>query len=245
MNSASVMTSVFKIHCVAEFPDLSAHPHNGKYSCGDDGENGPFKQSYFSPTPAASISVPSANARGCGFAALHTIRHGTTPPFKASAPVPLFPPRFARFRPHRRGSFPVAACCSRMTTATKERSGGCTCGTLRFFARGEPLRVGLCHCLVCQKAHGAPYLAFAVFPLSAVALSGPHAVWESSPTYRRLYCPTCGSRFVNLTGDEIELPVASFDDASGLVPQYENWVTRRLPWIVPLPVPQFARDRRS
>lgn len=103
--------------------------------------------------------------------------------------------------------------------------------------------MGLCHCLVCQKAHGAPYLAFAVFPLSAVALSGSHAVWESSPSYRRLYCPTCASRFVNLTGDEIELPVASFADASGLVPQYENWVTRRLAWIVPLPVPQFARNR--
>ncbi|QOT71562.1 GFA family protein [Sphingobium fuliginis] len=132
-----------------------------------------------------------------------------------------------------------------MTTATMERSGGCACGALRFIARGDASRVGLCHCLVCQRAHGAPYLAFAVFARAAVALCGPYAAWESSPGYYRLHCPTCGSRFVNLAGDEIELPVASFDDATGLVPQYENWITRRLPWVAPLPVPQFARNRES
>ncbi|WP_311271107.1 GFA family protein [Sphingobium sp. WCS2017Hpa-17] len=132
-----------------------------------------------------------------------------------------------------------------MKIGTLERSGGCACGTLWFIARGEALRVGLCHCLVCQKAHGAPYFAFVVFSRSAVSLLGPHAVWESSPDYRRLYCPACGSRFANLTGVEVELPVASFEDASGLVPQYENWTIRRLPWIAPLAAPQFSRDRDS
>ncbi|WP_158230059.1 GFA family protein [Sphingobium fuliginis] len=62
-----------------------------------------------------------------------------------------------------------------------ERSGGCACGALRFIARGDASRVGLCHCLVCQRAHGAPYLAFAVFARAAVALCGPYAAWESSP----------------------------------------------------------------
>lgn len=130
-----------------------------------------------------------------------------------------------------------------MTIDRIERSGGCACGALRFVTRGDASRVGLCHCLRCQKAHGAPYLAFAVFPRAAVALSGPSAAWESSPGYHRLYCPACGSRFANLVGEEIELPVASFDDAKGLSPHYENWVVRRLPWIAPLPVPQFTGNR--
>jgi hypothetical protein len=132
-----------------------------------------------------------------------------------------------------------------MTIGKPERSGGCACGALRFIARVEIIRVGLCHCLVCQKAHGAPYLAFAVFPRASVSLSGPHTAWESSPDYQWLYCPVCGSRFANLTGAEIELPVASFDDASGLVPQYENWTMRRLPWVTPLAVPQYSRNRES
>lgn len=129
-----------------------------------------------------------------------------------------------------------------MSNATLERSGGCACGALRFIARGDASRVGLCHCLVCQKAHGAPYLAFAVFPRAAISLSGPYAGWESSTDYYRLYCPSCGSRFANLVGDEVELPVASFAEASDLVPQYENWTIRRLPWVAPLVVPQFERD---
>jgi len=132
-----------------------------------------------------------------------------------------------------------------MTIDSLERSGGCACGALRFVASGAAVRVGLCHCLICQKSHGAPYLAFAVFPRSAVLLSGTHIGWESSANYHRLYCPACGSRFANLAGDEIELPVASFDDASGLNPQYENWTIRRLSWVAPLAVPQFARDRNS
>ncbi|WP_413716514.1 GFA family protein [Sphingobium sp. B11D3B] len=130
-----------------------------------------------------------------------------------------------------------------MTIDSLERFGGCACGDLRLVARGGAVRVGLCHCLTCQTAHGAPYLAFAVFPRRAVDLLGEHAGWESSTGYHRLYCPACGSRVANLTGDEIELPVASFDDASGLDPQYENWTIQRLPWVTPLTVPQFARDR--
>ncbi|WP_289145158.1 GFA family protein [uncultured Sphingobium sp.] len=132
-----------------------------------------------------------------------------------------------------------------MTNDILERSGGCACGALCFVASGAAVRVGLCHCLTCQKAHGAPYLAFAVFPRGAVDLSGAHAGWESSAGYHRLYCPACGSRFANLAGDEIELPVGSFHDASGLDPQYENWTIRRLSWVAPLAVPQFARDRDS
>lgn len=133
--------------------------------------------------------------------------------------------------------------CPFMTSEVQERTGGCACGALQFVARGEPLRIGLCHCLICQKAHGAPYLAFTVFPRETVSVSGPHAEWESSPKYHRLYCPACGSRFANLAGEEIELPVACFDDASDLIPQYENWTIRRLAWIAPLAVPQFRRDR--
>jgi hypothetical protein len=132
-----------------------------------------------------------------------------------------------------------------MMTIIRERLGGCACGALRFIAQGEALRVGLCHCLTCQKAHGAPYLAFAVFPQAAVSLSGPYSDWESSPAYHRLHCPACGSRCANLNGDEVELAVASFDDPAGFVPQYENWVIRRQPWVVPLAVPQFARNRES
>jgi len=42
-------------------------------------------------------------------------------------------------------------------------SGGCACGKVRFEARGEPYRVGMCHCLTCRKVHGAPFNFYVVF----------------------------------------------------------------------------------
>ncbi|WP_440590955.1 GFA family protein [Sphingobium indicum] len=59
-----------------------------------------------------------------------------------------------------------------MTMAIPQRSGGCACDALRLTARGEASRVGNCHCLICPKAHGAPYLAFAVRLRKCVELLG-------------------------------------------------------------------------
>ncbi len=42
------------------------------------------------------------------------------------------------------------------------RQGGCSCGAVRLEARGELIRVGLCHCLTCRKETGGPFMAFAV-----------------------------------------------------------------------------------
>ena len=41
--------------------------------------------------------------------------------------------------------------------------GGCACGKVSIEARGEPYRVGVCHCLTCRKLHGAPFSFYAVF----------------------------------------------------------------------------------
>ncbi len=50
--------------------------------------------------------------------------------------------------------------------------GGCLCGDVRFIATGEPVRVGVCHCMDCRKHHGAAFFAAAVFPETAVAIEG-------------------------------------------------------------------------
>ena len=34
-----------------------------------------------------------------------------------------------------------------------EHEGGCVCGSVRYVARGDPLRVTVCHCTWCQKAN--------------------------------------------------------------------------------------------
>ena len=51
------------------------------------------------------------------------------------------------------------------------RRGGCSCGAVRFELRGEPLKVGLCHCTKCRKATGSAFLAYADWPPLAFSFS--------------------------------------------------------------------------
>ena len=125
------------------------------------------------------------------------------------------------------------------------QEGGCGCRGVRFVARGKPLRVGLCHCMDCRKGHASPFMAFTVYKRSAVDLSGATGVWLSKPHYERHFCQRCGSRVAGIdTGsDEIELPLGGFDEVGLFLPEYENWVIRREPWLQPLDVPQNMQDR--
>ena len=137
------------------------------------------------------------------------------------------------------------ACSGSMTDNVRE--GGCACGAVRFRAQGEPVRVGLCHCMDCRKAHASAFMGFTVFDRAKVELSGDTRKWLSKACYERLFCPVCGSRVagIDTNSDEIELPLGSFDNVGLFTPQYENWIIRRERWLQPLAVPQNDRDRPS
>ena len=130
-----------------------------------------------------------------------------------------------------------------MSDSKQIRTGGCACGAVRMAAHGEPLRVGLCHCLRCRKAHASAFYPFAVFRLDQVEVTGRLVSWFSSPGYDDRFCPACGSRVIAYLADEVELSLGSLDDPDQLTPQYESWIIRREAWLKPLDVPQFERDR--
>lgn len=123
-------------------------------------------------------------------------------------------------------------------------AGGCACGAVRFKANAAPLRIGLCHCMTCRKAHAAAFNPFAVFTAAAIEVTGALRSWRSSPGYERQFCAICGSRVLARTGDEIEVSLGSLDEPGVLVPQYESWTTRREPWLTALPAPQYAHQRQ-
>jgi hypothetical protein len=119
------------------------------------------------------------------------------------------------------------------------RRGGCSCGAVRFEVRGEPFKVGLCHCIECRKATGAAYLAYADWPLSAFTSSG-----ETREFRGRSFCPICGSRLFHLSEAEAEIMLGALDEVpSDLRPTREGWIIRREHWLEPLAgVGQFERD---
>ena len=83
-------------------------------------------------------------------------------------------------------------------------TGGCSCGNVKIVASGSPYRVGLCHCLDCRKHHGALFHASAIFPQTAVTITG-----ETRDFNGRKFCPTCASTVFGCSEDEVELNLGS------------------------------------
>ena len=80
------------------------------------------------------------------------------------------------------------------------RLATCSCGQLTATARGEPLRVSICHCLACQKRTGSVFAVQARFPADAVVVEGRARLADAVPddpdvrlstdldTFNRLCC---------------------------------------------------------
>lgn len=128
---------------------------------------------------------------------------------------------------------------------TAPHTGGCACDAVRFEAHGQPLRVGLCHCLTCRKHHASAFNPFVVFPRDQVTITGLLRPWRSSDHATRLSCDICSSPICQQEddGDEIELHLGSFDQTSLYDPQYENWIVHRENWLPRLGLPGNITDR--
>jgi hypothetical protein len=110
--------------------------------------------------------------------------------------------------------------------------GGCACGQLTFETRGEPKRVGLCHCMTCRKVSGSAFNAFVIFAADQVTISGDLKNWSATGEGRRCFCPACGSQvFDRDAGDEIEIKLGAFDEPNLFIPTYEAWTKRRESWL--------------
>lgn len=122
---------------------------------------------------------------------------------------------------------------------TRLRQGGCSCGAMRFTLRGEPLKVGICHCTECRKATGVVAMGYADWPSAAFTVTG------EVRTYRgRSFCPVCGSRLFHPGEDGVEILLGALDEAPGdLRPTREGWIIRREAWLAPIAdAGQFDRD---
>lgn len=118
-------------------------------------------------------------------------------------------------------------------TASSVQSGGCQCGAVRYSAHGPLHESELCHCRMCQKAHGAPAVAWATLAVTGLKWTrGAPAQFASSALALRLFCNLCGTplAFQRKEAETIDIALATLDRPQNLAPEYQGGVESRMPW---------------
>ena len=124
-----------------------------------------------------------------------------------------------------------------MSEAQKTLSGGCQCGAVRYRLAAMPKAPSICHCRMCQKAGGAPFMVFAGLPEQFVEWTrGAPKIYASSDFAERGFCADCGTPLTYQMKGKPRISFASgtFDQPEKIVPLDELGIESRMPWLAPL-----------
>src|SRR5262249_26438463 len=73
--------------------------------------------------------------------------------------------------------------------------GGCFCGWIRYETGATPFDETNCHCSICRRTTGAPFVAWFSMPRSEFRLvCGEPTRFESTAKGTRSFCPRCGTQ---------------------------------------------------
>ncbi len=123
-------------------------------------------------------------------------------------------------------------------------TGGCQCGAIRYVVKATPRGSSICHCRMCQKAGGAPFMAFSGVRVGDFEVTrGTIATYRSSDVAERGFCAHCGTplTYRMLGRDRISFTIGSLDSPAEVAPTEQIGVEARLPWFEAL----FALPSRT
>jgi hypothetical protein len=122
-------------------------------------------------------------------------------------------------------------------TEMSERTGRCLCGAVTFSANPEA-HVDACHCAMCRRWGGGPFLGVNCGPEVAFA-GGRVTRHRSSDWAERGFCAACGTHlfYFFVPQPTYVLPAGLFDDQSGLTFEKEIYIDAKPGWYA------FAGDR--
>jgi hypothetical protein len=126
--------------------------------------------------------------------------------------------------------------------------GGCFCGRIRYEVTGTPFQETNCHCSICRRTTGAPFVAwFSVRPSEFRWLFGSPSQFRASARATRSFCTHCGTQLTfqgDDCPDEIDVTTSSLDQPDAVPPRDHTHVSSRLPWIALADgLPQFLQAR--
>ena len=124
-----------------------------------------------------------------------------------------------------------------MPDAQNTIQGKCLCGVVEFEATLPAKFCVHCHCSMCRRGSGAPFVTWAGFPTEALRIvkGEAHLVRrQSSPGGARSFCQACGSQLFcdneHLPGI-IDVTRASLADDAALEPTMHVYYSDKAPWV--------------
>ena len=115
--------------------------------------------------------------------------------------------------------------------------GGCCCGSIRYQVLGDPVIVAHCHCEDCQRISGAGHSTGAMYPLTALELTGETRAYQlksdTGSTVSKIFCPQCGSPIYgtnNHNPDFVTVSLGTLDDSSDFKPAVAIYCRNKKSW---------------
>lgn len=113
--------------------------------------------------------------------------------------------------------------------------GGCFCGAIRYEFDADEIPVADCHCTMCRRTSGAPYVTWLVVPVSGFRyLQGEPSTLKSSENGTRYFCYQCGTPIacINTAHPEIvDITLGSLDEPGDFKPTFSVFEDTKLPFI--------------
>ena len=122
--------------------------------------------------------------------------------------------------------------------------GRCYCGAVSLVLRQTPEHRCYCHCRSCQRASGAPLVAWGTVPVPALSFSAGTPAHIARGDVIRRFCPHCSSPLTYTHAgrpDQVDVCLSLFEPLAALAPTRHIWVSHKLPWFtIGDGLPQFA-----
>ncbi len=113
-------------------------------------------------------------------------------------------------------------------------SGHCYCGAIEFQVDGPEKFACFCYCESCQRAAGAPVVAWATYERSSFNIVLGEMHWHSSSAgVTRGVCAQCGSSMTYENKDrpgDIDLSLNCLDEPTAPVLRAHIWTEDKQPW---------------
>ena len=113
--------------------------------------------------------------------------------------------------------------------------GGCFCGAIRYEIVGTPYHETNCHCSICRRTTGSPFVAwFSVRRSDFQVVQGAPTRFRSTPKGMRSFCPHCGTQLTfehDDALDELDVTTCGLDDPERVPPKDHTRTSSKLGWV--------------